>query len=209
MEFIYPFFVTFCIVFFSELGDKTQLLVLSFSTKNKTKNILLGVAVGTFFSHGLAILFGSKISSFSSETFQLYLKMFTYVSFLLFGIIGFIPKKEKQTYDNKSTLLQKISNIKLNYILIVAISIMVGEIGDKTFLASLGMGLQYPNYKFSLIAGSICGMVGSNSIAIFFGKILGNFLKPNLIEFLSNVLFIIFGLIGFIGTLKIIVTCQP
>lgn len=209
MEFIYPFFVTFCIVFFSELGDKTQLLVLSFSTKNKTKNILLGVAVGTFFSHGLAILFGSKISSFSSETFQLYLKMFTYVSFLLFGIIGFIPKKEKQTYDNKSTLLQKISNIKLNYILIVAISIMVGEIGDKTFLASLGMGLQYPNYKFSLIAGSICGMVGSNSIAIFFGKILGNFLKPNLIEFLSNVLFIIFGLIGFIGALKIIVTYQP
>lgn len=209
MEFIYPFFVTFCIVFFSELGDKTQLLVLSFSTKNKTKNILLGVAIGTFFSHGLAILFGSKISSFSSETFQLYLKMFTYVSFLLFGIIGFIPKKEKQTYDNKSTLLQKISNIKLNYILIVAISIMVGEIGDKTFLASLGMGLQYPNYKFSLIAGSICGMVGSNSIAIFFGKILGNFLKPNLIEFLSNVLFIIFGLIGFIGALKIIVTCQP
>ena len=40
MEIIYPFLITFTLVFFSELGDKTQLLVLSFSTKNKTKNIL-------------------------------------------------------------------------------------------------------------------------------------------------------------------------
>lgn len=201
MEFIYPFFITFCIVFFSELGDKTQLLVLSFSTKNKTKNILLGVAIGTFLSHGIAILFGSKVASFSNDTFQLYSKIFTYISFLVLGILGFIPKKENISSNNKSSLLQKVSNIKLNYILIVAISIIIGEIGDKTFLASLGMGLQYPNYKFSLIMGSICGMVASNSIAIFFGKILGNHLKQSLVEFLSNVLFIIFGLLGFIGLL--------
>ena len=82
MEFIYPFFITFTMVFLSELGDKTQLLVLSFSTKNKARSILIGVALGTFFSHGLAILFGSKISSFGNETFNFYSKLFTYISFL-------------------------------------------------------------------------------------------------------------------------------
>ena len=75
MEWFYPFFITFFLVFFSELGDKTQLFVLSFSTKNKIKDILLGVAIGTFFSHGLAILFGSKISCLSSNAFQFYLKV--------------------------------------------------------------------------------------------------------------------------------------
>lgn len=200
MEFIYPFFISFILIFLSELGDKTQLLVLSFSTKDRAKNILLGVAIGTFFSHGLAILFGSKIGSFENETFQFYLEIFTYVSFLLFGLIGFFPKREKHKNDNsKSSIIQKFSHIRLNYIVIIALNIIIGELGDKTFLASLGLGLQYPNYRIALIIGSILGMVTSNSIALFFGKILGNKLKPKFVEVLSNILFIIFGLFGFIN----------
>lgn len=201
MELIYPFLITFTLVFFSELGDKTQLLVLSFSTKNKTKNILLGVAIGTFFSHGFAILFGSKIAYFSSDIFQFYLKIFTYISFILFGLIGFLPKKtcyKDDTISPKSNLLQKFSCLKLNCIIMVAFCILVGELGDKTFLASLGLGLEYPNSKFSLILGSICGMVASNFIAIFCGKLLGNHFKQEFIEFLSNITFIVFGLLGLV-----------
>ena len=200
MNYIYPFFISFILIFVSELGDKTQLLVLSFSTKDKTKNILLGVAIGTFFSHGLAILFGSKLGNFQNETFRFYSELFTYCSFLLFGFIGFLPKKEKNN-NSKSPILEKITSFKLNYIIIIAISIIIGELGDKTFLASLGMGLQYPKYRISLILGSICGMVASNSIALFFGKILGNKLNPKFIETLSNLLFIIFGLVGLINIL--------
>lgn len=116
MELIYPFLITFTLVFFSELGDKTQLLVLSFSTKNKTKNILLGVALGTFFSHGFAILFGSKIAYFSNDTFQFYLKLFTYLSFLLFGLIGFLPKHNhhpNELISSKSNFLQKLCRFKI------------------------------------------------------------------------------------------------
>ena len=86
MTFVYPFLVSFFMVFLSELGDKTQLLVLSFSTKSRAKNVLLGVAIGTFFSHGLAILFGSKLASFENVSFQFYAEILTYLSFLLFGI---------------------------------------------------------------------------------------------------------------------------
>lgn len=210
MNFLYPFFISFMLIFFSELGDKTQLLVLSFSTKGKTKNILLGVALGTFFSHGLAILFGSKLGTFENETFSYYSKILTYFSFLLFGIIGIIStilkrnmnkEKDIKTLNNESyskkSFLQKIINLKINYVLIIAICIIIGELGDKTFLASLGLGLEYPKYKISLILGSIFGMVASNSIALFFGKLLGSKLKPSLIEFLSNIIFILFGLIGF------------
>ena len=196
MKFVYPFFVSFMLVFLSELGDKTQLLVLSFSTKDKAKNILMGVAIGTFFSHGLAILFGSSIGSFKNQTFKICLEIFTYFSFLFFGILGFVSKQEKENPSTKTSLLQKLSNVKLNYIWIIAINIMIGEIGDKTFLASLSLGLQYPSCKISLILGSIAGMVASNSIALFFGRLLRNKLTPKFVEALSNVLFIILGLAG-------------
>ncbi len=207
MELLYPFLITFTLVFFSELGDKTQLLVLSFSAKNKTKNILLGVAIGTFLSHGFAILFGSKVACFSSEVFQFYLKIFTYFSFVLFGLIGFLPKKflnSNQTTNNtssKSGLLQRFSHMKLNCVFMVALCILVGELGDKTFLASLSLGFEYPNSKLPLILGSVCGMVMSNFIAIFCGRLIGNHLKQDFIEVLSNITFIVFGLLGFLNLL--------
>lgn len=199
MEFIYPFFISSILVFLSELGDKTQLLVLSFSTKDRAKNILLGVAVGTFFSHGMAILFGSKLASFENEIFQFYLELFTCLSFLLFGILGFLPKKDKSYAPSFLTsFLQKISNIKMNYVFIIALNIILGELGDKTFLASLGLGIQYSEYKISLILGSIFGMVASNSIALFFGRFLGNKFSPKFVELLSNLIFIAFGVFGLI-----------
>ena len=198
MELIYTFFVSFFLVFLSELGDKTQLLVLSFSTKDRAKNILLGVAIGTFFSHGIAILFGSKLASLGDENFRFYLEIFTYISFLLFGIIGFMPKKDTNSNDTKSSLLQKISNIKINYIFIIATSIIIGELGDKTFLASLGLGVKYPACKISLILGSIMGMVISNSFALFFGRFLGSKFNPKFVRILSNILFLLFGTIGLV-----------
>lgn len=202
MDFLYPFFISFILVCLSELGDKTQILVLSFSTKNKASKILLGVAIGTFFSHGLAIIFGSKLNSLISltENFAFYLKVFTYISFIIFGLIGFLPKKsENSSNSSKHSFLSKFSNLHLSCVLIVAISIVVGEFGDKTFLASLGLGLEYPLYKFSLIIGSICGMICSNALAIFFGKLLQSKLNQNFVAFLSNIIFIVFGILGFVS----------
>ena len=82
-------------------------------------------------------------------------------------------------------------------VFLVAFCILVGELGDKTFLASLSLGFEYPNSKLPLILGSVCGMVTSNLIAIFCGRLIGNHFKQNFIEILSNFTFIIFGLLGF------------
>lgn len=201
MYVFYPFFISFVLIFLSELGDKTQLLVLSFSNKLKTINILIGVAIGTFLSHGLAILFGSKMASFNSS-FNYYLSIATYFLFLLFGIFGIIKllrNDDNESNGNSSSLLHKISGFKINYIFIIIMSIFIGEIGDKTFLASLGLGLEYPDYKFSLITGSILGMVASNSIAIFLGKYLYSKFNKNTIEYISNFIFIILGVFGFLN----------
>ena len=196
MNFIYPIFISFLLVFISELGDKTQLLVLSFSSKTTTKKILLGVALGSFFSHGIAILFGSTLGILDNPKFQEIIKLITYISFIIFGIFSFISIRETED-NNSNKFINKILNLKLNYIFIIAFSIVVGELGDKTFLASIGLGIQYPFYKISLIIGAILGMVISDLIAIIFGKVLLNKIPEKNIKILSGILFIIFGILGF------------
>lgn len=199
LEFIYPLLVSFLLVFISELGDKTQLLVLSFSSKLKTVTILIGVALGSFFSHGLAILFGSFLGNIESILFHTILKIITYLSFIFFGIISLFPLAKNNNLDKSSSSINNLSKLKLNYIFIIAFSIAVGELGDKTFLASIGLGIQYYNSKILLIIGAILGMLASDSIAIFLGKILSKKLPENLIEKLSGILFLVFGLFGILN----------
>ena len=117
--------------------------------------------------------------------------------FLLIGIIGFLPKKDLQIKNN---FLNKLCNSKLNYIFIISIFIMVGEIGDKTFLVAIGLGIDYPYYKLSLIAGCTLGMIISNSVVILFGKLIEKCFSNSFINLFSNLIFIIFGLIGLLYT---------
>ena len=135
MVLFYPFIIAFTLVFMSELGDKTQLLALSFSSKLKTSTILLGVALGSLFSHGIAILFGSFLGNIENITFQLVVKVITYFSFITFGIITLKSNDFEKNNYNK----QKNSQKNFSYILLIAFSIAIGEFGDKTFLASIGL----------------------------------------------------------------------
>lgn len=208
MYLIYPFLISFALIFFSELGDKTQILVLSFSTKKKATHILLGVALGSLLSHGVAIIFGSSVANLGNDVFVFYLKFITYFSFIVLGVFGFVHFQKDNTLKNistqnnsKSHFIGFINSLTRNCVLLVACSIAIGELGDKTFLASIGLGIQYPLYKVSLICGAICGMLLSDSIAIFFGKWLGSKIPASTIEFLSNIIFLTFGICGLVGLL--------
>ena len=196
MFLIYPFIIAFTLVFISELGDKTQLLALSFSSKLKISTILLGVALGSLFSHGLAILFGSFLGNIEDLKFQYFIKIITYISFIIFGIITL--KSSNKNADSKSSNRNSFKN-NFQYILFIAFSIAVGEFGDKTFLASIGLGIQYPNYKIMLILGAIFAMVASDLIAILFGKFLSKKVSEKTMQAFSGILFLIFGFIGILN----------
>lgn len=196
MEYIYPFSIAFLFIFLSELGDKTQLLVLSFSTKTSIKVILTGVAIGSFFSHGVAILFGSSLGNIGNEFFKQTLQLITYISFIVFGILSFFPSKEEPQKNSPKGFLFKLSHQKLNYIIMIAFSIAIGELGDKTFLASMGLGIQYSYSKFFLIIGAVLGMVFSNFLAIILGKLLSKKISAKSMNFLSGILFLSFGILG-------------
>ena len=165
----------------------------------KTYKILLGVAIGSFFSHGIAILFGSRIGLLENEFFHNIIEFVTYSSFLLMGFITLLPKKEALNMDEnkKDGIFYKITHLKINYCFLIALCIIIGELGDKTFLASIGLGIQYPNFKIPLVIGAISAMVVCDFIAILFGKFLNKYVSEKVMQKVSAALFILFGLIGF------------
>ena len=101
MEFLYPLFISFILVFISELGDKTQLIALYFSSKLKFYVIILGVALGSFFSHGIAILFGSFLGNIDNPAFQSILKIITYISFIIFGIVTIKQRNSTESVSSR------------------------------------------------------------------------------------------------------------
>ena len=57
------FLATFAVVFLAELGDKTQLLVMAFSAKFPWQQVLVGMTLGIFVVHALAVGVGSFVGS--------------------------------------------------------------------------------------------------------------------------------------------------
>jgi len=145
---------------------------------------------GSFLSHGIAILFGGFLGGIENLTFHKMLDIITYASFILFGILALISNKEEKEEKNR------IFSMGCSYIIIIAFSIAIGELGDKTFLASIGLGIQYPNQKISLIIGAILGMIMSDGLAIICGKILGKKVPEKVIKKFSGILFLSFGIVG-------------
>ena len=66
-------------------------------------------------------------------------------------------------------------------------------------MASIGLGISYPNQKLFLIIGAILGMVISDMLAILFGRFLSSKIPEGTVTKFSGVLFIIFGIVGFIS----------
>lgn len=81
------------------------------------------------------------------------------------------------------------------------LALLFGEFGDKTFLASIGLGIGYPSQKHALIIGAILGMIASALLAIGFGKLLSKKIPQKAVERLSSILFLIFGFVGLINFL--------
>lgn len=107
--------------------------------KQKTRTILLGVALGSFFSHGIAILFGSALGGLGNSNLHDILEIITYSSFILIGIISLFFSKNDKKNNKDNNLIGKLSKYTINYSLIIGASIAIGEFGDKTFLASIGL----------------------------------------------------------------------
>src|SRR3990167_8738684 len=168
---------SFFLIAIAEMGDKTQLVALSFATKYKPTKVLLGIFIGTLVVHLFSVIIGERVSAL------IHLKILIGLSFVGFGI---------WTLKGDSCNEKEKKGNKLGPILTVAIAFFLAELGDKTQLATISLAAQYHSF-LGVWLGSTFGMVAADGIAIVVGIIAGKKLPEKLIKYISTAIFIIFG----------------
>jgi len=169
------------LIFIAEMGDKTQIMAMAFATKYKVKQILLGVAIGSFANHGIAILFGSFLNRFIPiEALQLVAG----VLFIAFGLLSLSIAEEEEAEQSLK---------KYGAVVTVGIAFFLGELGDKTQLTAMTLATDAVNPAFTLM-GTVLGMVIVSSFGIFIGAKLGDRIPEHLIKFGAFLVFMFFGL---------------
>lgn len=178
---------SFLLVFISEMGDKTQLLALVLTARyRKPWTILFGVLIATLLNHALASWAGGWIAlQLNPKTLRWCLALI----FFAFACWILIPDKEGELK----------SEGRLGPLLTTIVAFFLAEMGDKTQLATVALGAKYADTILVTI-GTTAGMLGSNSLAVFFGDILTTRFPMKWIRRFASILFAMFGigiLVGF------------
>lgn len=175
------FIQAFLLIFIAEMGDKTQIMAMAFATQYKIKQILVGVCIGSFLNHGLAIMLGSMLTQFIPLDA---LQLVAGVLFIAFGLLSLSIAEKDEASDNVK---------KYGAIFTVALAFFLGELGDKTQLTALTLSTQ-STVPFFTLMGTVLGMVVVSSIGIFVGAKLGNKIPEPVIKISAFLIFMTFGL---------------
>lgn len=170
----------FFLIFAAEMGDKTQIIAMTFATQYTIREVMLGVAIGVFFNHGIAIILGRYLSTLiPMDTLQLVAG----IMFVIFGILALKDDEDEEEQEDKKSY---------GPILTVALAFFIGELGDKTQLTAMSLAAE-GGYPVFILMGTILGMLGTSGLGIFVGSKIGDRIPDLYIKIVSSLVFVFFG----------------
>ncbi len=177
----------FLLIFAAEMGDKTQIIAMTFATQYLVREVLMGVTLGVFLNHGIAILLGSFISKVMPMNV---IQIIAGFLFIIFGINALKIDEDEDVESKK----------EISPIITVALAFFIGELGDKTQLTAMTLAAE-ANYPFFILIGTTLGMIATSSLGIFVGSKVGDRIPEVSIKIASSLVFISFGSIKLLNTL--------
>jgi putative Ca2+/H+ antiporter (TMEM165/GDT1 family) len=175
--------LSFAVIFVAELGDKSQLMALTFATRFKAVPVLIGITVATAIVHAVSVGIGYGLGATLPTG---WISLVAGLAFLAFG--AWTLRGDKLTEDEKT----KAERSNGSAILAVGGAFFLAELGDKTMLATITLATQHG--WFGTWLGSTLGMVAADALAILVGRLLGRHLPEKAIKYGAAALFAIFGI---------------
>ena len=181
--FLVALVISFGVIFVAELGDKSQLMALTFATRFKPVTVLIGITVATAIVHLASVGIGYGLHAALPTG---WISLIAGLAFLGFG--AWTLRGDKLTEEER----QKAEKTTTSAVVAVGVAFFLAELGDKTMLATITLATKYG--WFGTWLGSTLGMVAADALAILVGRLLGRHLPEKAIRYGAAVLFAISGL---------------
>ena len=181
------FLVSFGVIFVAELGDKSQLMALTFATRFKAVPVLIAITVATAIVHLVSVVIGAVLGAAMPTRAITLVAAVAFVAFGLWTLRG-----DSLTDADKRRAEAPTRHV----ILTVGTVFFLAELGDKTMLATITLATR--EGVFGTWLGSTLGMVAADALAIGVGRLLGTRLPEHVIRIGAAVSFFVFAAILFV-----------
>ncbi len=175
--------ISFGVIFVAELGDKSQLMALTFATRYKTLPVIIGITVATAVVHLVSVAVGYGLGATLPTG---WISLVAALAFFAFG--AWTLRGDSLTDAERDKASQPTTR---SAIVAVGVAFFLAELGDKTMLATITLATQHG--WFGTWLGSTLGMVAADALAIILGRMLGKRLPERAIKYGAAVLFALFG----------------
>lgn len=175
--------LSFAVIFVAELGDKSQLMAMTFALRYRWWVVLIGITAATTAVHLISVAVGHYLGAALPTHL---LGILAGVAFVFFGL--WTLRGDKLS-DDEATKAQRSTAPAL---FTVTSAFLLAELGDKTMLATITLAAD--NNWVGVWIGSTIGMVAADALAIVVGAIAGKHLPERVIQLGAAALFVIFGL---------------
>ena len=179
-----PLFSSFGIIALAELGDKTQLTVVSLSSCKKVRPVFIGAMLAFALIDGMSALIGGTVAALIPTV---WVGVGAGVAFLLFGIYSLLSK-------SKETKVEKRSLSATQCFSLVALM----ELGDKTQLSVIALAAEY-DAPLMVFVGVMLALTLLTGIGIAVGTVISRFVPMRYVKIGSSLIFIIFGILFLFG----------
>lgn len=172
--------VSLAVVFVAELGDKSQLITMTYSLRHRWWVVLSGVGIAAMLVHGLSVAIGHFLGMTLPERPIAFVAS---IAFLLFAVWTW-----RENGDDGEI---RIAEPRFVVPAIVS-SFVLAELGDKTMLATVALASDH--HWAGVWIGATAGMVLADGAAIAAGRLMHKRLPERFLHGLASVLFLLFGL---------------
>ncbi len=176
------FLLSFGIIFVAELGDKSQLMAMTFATRYRFWTVLGGITIATAIVHLFSVAIGLAVGTALPLGFINLLAGLAFIGFGLWTLRGDELTEQDEARAKRSSG---------SALLAVGVAFFLAELGDKTMLATITLATN--NDWFGTWVGSTVGMVAADALAIGVGALLGKALPEKAVKYGAAVLFFLFG----------------